>query len=477
MYYLNIKHVLALVFLVLSFFFHSKGVAYNSYGDTIPESAKLLSKYLSIESITGNEREAGMFLAETCRDMGLHVEIFTDDVDTFNFAASLYPLEKNKPNIIFLNHIDVVPAEYPELWTHPPFSGAIEDGYIWGRGAIDMKGMAIMQLMAMKEFIDKAGTKDLPYNVTLLSVSGEETGGFTGAKIITERFLDQLNPLVVYNEGGTGLPGILSKELGKKLFGISVATKRTIWLKLTLEMETSGHGSVPPTSYAIQEKIQALDRLIWHNKNREAQFSETTYTMFKKLGKLEKGFLGAVLRNIQFVKPLAVPAMKTDEIMFSLISNTITVTGISTEPGPPNLIPQKITSILDCRLLPNVSTDEFLSQVRRWLDNDNIEIEIIQEGIEAPPTQIDQYYYKLDSALKKVYDTAEAIPILFPATNDNKYFRAKGIPAYGLLPVFMDIELIETIHSINERLPVQKLTKGIDVYTELIRIFLDQYPG
>lgn len=471
MKYCGVKALTYLLFLIAYLFIPFQSNADVTHNDSIPEEAKLLSKYLSIESVTGNEKEAGMFLAETCKEMGLHVDIFTEDKDTFNFAASLYPLEKEKPNIILLNHIDVVPAENPELWTHPPFSGAIEDGYVWGRGAIDMKGMAIMQLMAMKNFIDKANKEDLPYNVTLLSVSGEERGGVTGGKVVTERYLDKLNPLVVYNEGGAGLPGVLSEELDRKLFGVSVATKRTIWLKLTLKMETSGHGSVPPTSYATQEKVDALDRLIWHNKNRQVQFSETTYKMFEELGKLETGILGASLRNIRLLKPLAVPIMKRDEIMHSLISNTITVTGINTPPGPPNIIPQQVTSILDCRLLPNVETDEFLSNVRRWLDNDNIEIEIIQEGLESPPTEIDEYFYKMGDALKHVYPTAEVIPILFPATNDNRYFRAKGIPAYGILPVFMDIELIETIHAVNERMPIKKLTKGVDVYTELIRIF------
>jgi len=469
---INIKNVLFSLFFVASFFFSSYG--YTNISDTahIPQSAKLLSNYLSIESVSGNEKEAGMFLAGVCRDMGLHVEIFTNDKDTFNFAASLYPLEMQKPNVILLNHIDVVPAEKPYFWTHPPFSGAIADGYVWGRGAIDMKGMAIMQLMAMERFIEKSQKYDLPYNITMLSVSGEETGGFTGAGIITERYLDSLNPIVVYNEGGTGLPGVLSDELGKKLFGISVATKRTIWLKLTLLMETSGHGSVPPVSYAVQEKVDALGRLTWHNKNREVEFSETTYRMFKELGRLETGIPGAILRNIRLVKPLATRVMKSDEILYSLVSNTITITGISTQPGAPNQIPHKIESILDCRLLPGVQTDEFIKKVRYWLNNDDIEIKILQEGVDAPPTEIDEYYHKMSNALKHVYKNAETIPILFPASNDNKYFRAKGIPAYGLLPVFMDLELLETIHSIDERLPIKRLEEGIEVYAELIRIFL-----
>jgi len=439
----------------------------------IPKSAKLLSQYLSIESITGNERDAGIFLSEVCESMGLHVEVFTEDVDTFKFAASLYPLDQGKPNIIFLNHIDVVPAEKPEEWTHPPFSGIIDDGYIWGRGAIDMKGMAIMQLMAMKEFIELSKTEDLPYNVTLLAVSGEETGGYTGAKVVTDRFFDRLNPLVVYNEGGTGLPGVLSNDDERKLFGISITTKRTIWLELSLTMETSGHGSVPPPEYSIKNMIDALSKLMWENDNREVRFTETTELMFNELGKLESGLQGMALRNLRLFRPVVRPAIKRDEILYSLVSNTITITGINSEAGVPNKIPANVTAILDCRLLPDVETDDFINQVKRWLDNDDIEINVMQEGIVASPTKIDQYYYKMSDAIKSVYENAEVIPILFPATNDNKYFRAKGIPAYGILPTYMNIELLETIHSIDERLPVKSLLEGIDVYKELLHSFFE----
>ena len=437
----------------------------------ITEPAILLSEYIRIESVTGNEREAGMFLAQTCKDMGLHVEIFTSDKDTFNFAASLYPLEMNKPNVILLNHIDVVPAENPELWKHPPFSGAIADGYVWGRGAIDMKGMGIMQLMAMQRFIEEAKNNDFPYNITLLAVSGEETGGHTGAEIVTQRYLDKLNPLVVYNEGGTGLPGVLTDK-NKKLFGISIATKRTIWLELTLKMETSGHGSVPPASYSVQEKVEALSRLIWHNENRYIEFTETTLKMFRELGKIERGVYGLILRNMRLFRPIAKPVIRREEIIYSLASNTISVTGIQTQPGPPNQIPYEVVSYLDCRLLPEVTTEDFLNKLRGRLNNPNIKIKVLQEGIMSPTTKIDENFYKLSDALKNVYQNAEVIPILFPASNDNKYFRAKGIPAYGLLPTYMSIELLETIHSIDERLPVKKLEEGIDVYTELIKMFL-----
>lgn len=188
----------------------------------------------------------------------------------------MYPLSFNKLNIIFLNHIDVVPAENCEQFTYPPFSGTIADGQVWGRGAIDSKGMAVMQLLA--------------------------------------------------------------NDPNKKVFTISTTFKRSLWLKLTHSMNTSGHGSVPSKKYVAQGKVRLLYKIVrW---NRKVVFSKTTRDMFRELGRLEGGMRGVMLRNLGLFRPLAVRAMRKDEVIYSLIINTITITGIQTPPGPPNFIPQ-----------------------------------------------------------------------------------------------------------------------------------------
>lgn len=440
--------------------------------DTIPHSAILLSDYVQHSSVTGSEKDAGMYLATMAMLKGLHVEIFTNHVDTFNFAASLYPLDMQKPNIILLNHIDVVPAFNADKFTYPPFSGTIADGMVWGRGAIDNKGMGVMQLLAMEKFVDMAKDQDLPFNVTMVSVSGEETGGYTGAKVVTERFMDRLNAVVVYGEGGTGIPKLLANDPEKRVFTVSTTFKRSLWLELTLKMQTSGHGSVPPKKYAVQEKIRSLYKLIrW---NRKESFSKTTRDMFKELGKLEGGFRGLVLRNIRLFRPLAVRGMRQDEVVYSLVTNTVTITGINTPPGPPNQIPQKITVTLDCRLLPEVDNEEFIQEIEDILDNSDVDIKILEQDEMVPPTEIEEGYYKIKNALRAVHPNAGVIPILMPASNDNNYFRRHRVPVYGILPIFMSIELIESIHNIDERITIEALEKGTQVYVELLNEFLTE---
>ncbi len=171
----------------------------------IPESALLLSKYIQYPSVSGSEKDAAEFLVQQCKDKGLYVKIFSDKQGGYNFAASLYPLDLGLPNIIFLNHMDVVPTGDLSDWDFKPFSGKIEKGMIYGRGSIDMKGMAIMQLEAIAKFKAAHSDEQEHFNVTLLCVSGEEDFGPMGAGWVVNNFLDVLNPVAVYGEGGSGV--------------------------------------------------------------------------------------------------------------------------------------------------------------------------------------------------------------------------------------------------------------------------------
>lgn len=461
------KLTVILICLVFSLFTSVRSL--GNIVDSVPHSALYLSQYVQIQSVTGSEKEAGIYLSRLASEMGLHIQVFTEEIDSYNFAASLYPLSSGKPNVVFLTHIDVVDAQEEHLNQYPPFSGIIAENCIWGRGTLDNKGMGIMQLMAISKYVELAKTSDLPYNITLLAVSSEETGGDKGAKIIVERFLDQLNPVVVYGEGGSGFDGLLTKEPHKHVYGICVASKRTLWLELTLNVKASGHGSVPPLNYSIQQKINALERVLTINKYRPLQYSDPAIRMFKEVGDIEGGLRGMAYRNIKFFSPFVSTKLKQNDAIYSVLSNTITITCLYTTPGAPNVIPNQTKAILDCRLLPDVKTDEFLNKMRKWLMNDSIKIKIISESIPAPSTVPENFFYKMKNALKKVYQGSEVISLIVPASDDNNYFRAKGVPTYGILPIFMSPEMMGSIHNVNERIPIESLESGIRVYDHLIQ--------
>jgi acetylornithine deacetylase/succinyl-diaminopimelate desuccinylase-like protein len=120
-----------------------------------------------------------------------------------------------------------------------------------------------------------------------------------------------------------------------------------------------------------------------------------------------------------------------------------------------------------------VDTQEFIEEIRKVLDNSDVKIEVLQEDKMATPSDVGECFIRMANALKRVYPQSGVIPILMPASNDNNYFRALGVPTYGILPVFMDMEYIESIHNIDERIPIDALEKGTQVYVELLKQYLE----
>lgn len=434
------------------------------------EAVHLLSEYLKIASVTGNEKVAGEFIVAQCLKRGLNIRIFTDSVDCYNFAASLYPLEMRKPNIILLSHLDVVSGGEDTGWKFPAFSGAVVGDTIWGRGAIDMKEATIMHLMAASSFAKRASQEDLPVNVTLLCVSGEETYGTRGSEIISETYLPELDAIVVFGEGGIGTKGLLSKTPEKPVFLISLNDKRALWLELNLNYKTSGHGAVPPPEYAIRIMINSLNNLT--KANPRIRFNQDNKTMLRAFGELEQGFTGFLLKNPVLFKPLVASGLRKNPMILSTVTNTITITQIASEKTDINQIPQEVSAFLDCRLLPETSTTSFLDYVCRKLGDTLIGINIIAETQNAASTTPDRFYEVFAEALNETYPGCGIIPVLFPATTDNNYFRNKGLPVFGVIPVILDQVLLETIHNYNERLPVDALISGTEVYTRFIEKLL-----
>lgn len=436
------------------------------------EAVQLLSDYLKIASVTGNEKVAGEFIAAQCLERGLNVKIFTDSVDCYNFAASLYPLESRKPNIILLSHLDVVSGGEDPGWEYPAFSGAVVGDTIWGRGAIDMKEATIMHLLAASAFAKRASIEDLPVNVTLLCVSGEETYGTRGSKIISETYLPELDAIVVFGEGGIGTTGLLSKTPEKPVFFISLSDKRALWLELNLKYKTSGHGAVPPPEYATRIMINSLSNLT--QANSRIRFNHDNKAMLWAFGDMEQGLTGFLLKNPVLFKPLVTSGLRKNPMLLSTVTNTITITNIASEETDINQIPQEVSALLDCRLLPETSTASFLDYVCRKLGDTQIRINIIAETQNAASTTPDRYYELFSEALNETYPGCGIIPVLFPATTDNNFFRNKGLPVFGVIPVILDQELLETIHNYNERLPVDALISGTEVYTRFIEKLLPE---
>jgi carboxypeptidase PM20D1 len=428
----------------------------------------ILSKYLQFKSISGFEKKAGEFLKKLCVENGLQITSMGVENGNYNFAASIRPLSEELPNIIFLHHIDVVPPGDTTKWSYPPFSGEITEKEIWGRGAFDNKGAGIMQLGSVIELKSMFQNSKIPYNVTFLAVSCEETQCEGGVKYVIDNFFKQLNPVVVIGEGPPALSGVLSSDPKADVFGISVAHKRAFWVELENTVITSGHGSVTPINYANKNMVKSLNRLT--KKKEKAIFNELNISILKQLGRLEKGVMGFVLLHPRLFKSIIVPKLRKQPEMFSLFSNTITLTSINSNNNVVNIVPNKSSALLDCRLLPLESRDEFLIHLKKRLRNDSIRITVIHEMPEMQPSDGESIYFNhLKSVILEKYPESHVIKVLVPNFNDVGVFRSKGVQGLSSIPIKLDMSYLESIHNLNERIPKGILNDGKSVYVQFVK--------
>jgi len=430
----------------------------------------LLQAYIQIPSVSGNEKEAGQFLKLVCKNNNLHIADFGSENGNYNFSASIFPLSSGKPNIIFLNHIDVVPESFDP--DSKPYSGRIEDETIYGRGAIDNKGAAMMQLYGILLLMQNQNLAESPYNVTFLAVSCEETQCTGGAAYVKENFTEILNPAVVFGEGPSELTSLIDGEFEYPVFGISVIHKRILWLDLEIESTTNGHGSITPNNYANKQMIAALDRLI--GKKRKAIYNDINTKFLKDLGELHKGGKKMVLKHPKLFKPFVTAQLRKHPELFALFSNTITLTNMYTDSDAVNKLSLKAGAQLDCRLLPETDEKEFLAMVRKLLDDDSIKITVTKSQPKMIPSESETVFFKnLSLAIAEKYPGSSTMDMMMPNVNDLGVFRLDGIPAYGTMPIFCDFEEVRCVHGKNEHLHLNSLYDAAEVYYLFLKKMLE----
>ena len=427
----------------------------------VKSASELLSEYVRIPSESGNESPAGQFLLEECQNRGLHITQMGAQNGQFNFMASLFPLDENKPNVILMNHIDVVPEI--EGNTHGPYSGRIENGYLYGRGAIDNKGVAVMHLEAITRLMSTENYSESPYNISLLAVSCEETQCPGGMQHVLANYAEEINAAVVLGEGPSDISALIEGEFPNRIYAISRAHKRAFWVELEIEIEGFGHGSVTPASYANKEMVTALQNLT--KKKQKAVFNDLNIGFLKEMAQYSKGFTRLALKHPRFFKPILVPQLRKTPELFSIFSNTVTLTNINSSSQTINTNSNLARAGLDCRLLPETDVKDFEAEIRKKLKNDNIKVKVLKSTPGSKPSSNSNLFYdNLRSAILEGYPGAKTIDVLMPNINDLGYFRALDIQAYGTIPVRLTKSEVESIHGLDERIPIAELEAGTNVF-------------
>ncbi|MBS2005549.1 MAG: M20/M25/M40 family metallo-hydrolase [Cyanobacteria bacterium SZAS TMP-1] len=427
----------------------------------LDEAVKILSDYIKIDTTNppGNEKLGAVYLADILKKNGIEAQVI--DVpdprpDGGNRAAAIGRLKGSgaRKAVILLNHIDVVPARAAD-WKYPPFGGEVHDGEIWGRGTLDMKGMGIMELAAMLA-LKKNGVK-LDRDIIFVATPDEEIGGNYGAKWIAENKKDLIGDAeFLVNEGYP----IDAYAGGKpKYWGVDVAEKSILWLALTAK-GVAGHASMPLADSANNRLIQALSKIAANPPKMTVLPAVKTF--FTSIADTESSPLKELYRNIdQSVKDSKNEAeLKKDLLKSSMLANTVSITVLKAG-YKTNVIPAESYAELDCRLLPGVTPEQFIAEVKKTIGDPSIEVKSI-EWEKADPSPFDSAFVKAiekTNAMEK--NGGPVVPVVVPWFTDSHWFRELGIKAYGFEPVECDPEHMATMHGKDERIPVSVFKQGI----------------
>ncbi|MDJ0864802.1 MAG: M20/M25/M40 family metallo-hydrolase [Myxococcota bacterium] len=450
------------------------------------EAARLLSDYIRIDTTNppGRELAGARFLERFLAGEGIEAEIFVSAPERGNLVARLPATDPDPAAggpILLLSHIDTVPAD-PTAWSFPPLSGAVEDGWVYGRGAIDDKGHGVVQALALALLVRQGVPRRR--DVVLAATAAEEAGGDVGADWLVEHHWEALGPpAVVWNEGGASTRSPLAGD--RVVNAIATSEKRSLWMTLRATGE-GGHGSQPVADGAVNRIARALDRI-----QRHPTPLHVTATVGETLDRTAAAVdfpLNLVLRHADnpLVLRLAGPKLTESRVTNAMLRDTISLTGMQAGLKH-NVIPRRAEAMLDVRLLPDTDQDDFLAWLRRVIGDPRVEIELNEDvrtyrawrervmgdadRMPAESPVDNELFRALEAELAHELPDSLTVPLQTTGGTDSKYFRARGVPAYGYLPALSNEELLDSIHGLDERVPVRELERALRVtFRTLVRL-------
>ena len=436
----------------------------DSDGALRERPAELLQRLIRFDTTNppGNEQACIEWIAGLLRMAGVEPRILAKDPERPNLVARLQGTG-TAPAFLMQGHIDVVPAE--GTWKHEPFSGEIADGYVWGRGALDMKsGVAMMIaafLRAASENVRPAG------DVVLCVLSDEEARGNLGARFLVEEH-PELFDGVRFAIGEFG--GFSLDVAGRRFYPMMVSEKQLCVARATFR-GPAGHGALPVRGGAMGALGCFLDAL--GRRRLPVHVTQVTRSMIEAVVAEVPTPVALPLRGLlrprtadRVLDLLGDRGRIFDPVLHNTASATIVRGGQSA-----NVIPGEVSVDLDCRLLPGFEPEHVFRELRDLAKVD-MELELLR--FDPGPSDVDMTLFPtLGAILRELDPAARPMPLLLPAVSDARYFARLGVQTYGFLPMQLPPEMrfMELVHAEDERIPVESMEFG----TAAIRRLLERF--
>jgi acetylornithine deacetylase/succinyl-diaminopimelate desuccinylase-like protein len=422
----------------------------------------------------GNEINAAKYIQNYLASDGFQSEIIESQPGRGSIITRLKGTGE-KPNLLLLGHLDVVAAN-PKEWTVPPFEGLVKDGYVYGRGAYDMKGMVAVEVFTLK--LLKQNKIPIKGDILLAATADEEAGGEKGAAWLLKNHKDKVWCPYVINEGG----GLAIPQNGVNVYPVQTAEKGIIWFRVKAK-GSPGHGSMPNCAdnaiLRLNKVISALD----------AYKPQTVYVPTLKEYLAEVARINPELKE-KFTELLNNPAdseriideiAKKDKALAedirprtkTTITPTIVAGGVKE-----NIIPSEAEVVFDCRVLPGQSVEETLATIKGLLKDvgfDKLSFELIQIHDGNESTTHTPLYSAITDVLRELEPGCGVTPAMTTGGTDSHFFRETGSIAYGFHPMRPDEpnDLLEKrMHGIDERITIENLVWGTSVLYEAVKRFM-----
>ena len=440
------------------------------------EVTRFLSDLIRINTTNppGNESVAAKFLAEWLNREDLKCELFESAPERGSVITRLKGTGE-KPSLLLLSHLDVVAADARE-WSVDPFAGVVKDGFVWGRGALDMKGMTAIEVMTMK--LLKRNSVKLKGDVILAATADEEQGGLSGADYLLRNYPEKIFAPYVLNEGG----GLAIPTQNRNVFTVQTAEKGILWFKVKAK-GTPGHGSMPNVAdNAIMRMNKVIEKL--GNYRSQVSLVPTVKRFLEEIARED-----AVLKE-PFSRLLANPEL-ADEILDELsktapqlaeevrprlrmtIAPTIIRGGVKE-----NIIPSECETVFDCRILPGQESAQAIGLIKGLLDEVDSK-KLLFEGLQVQEPSESKaktpLYDAIATVLREFEPNCGVTPMLTTGGTDSRFFRRQGSVCYGFQPMYPEVssgKVVKREHGIDERISIENLVFGTSVLYETVKKFM-----
>ena len=427
------------------------------------EAIDLLRRYLTIDTTNppGRETDGARYLAGVLGGDGIASETAEDAPGRGNLVARVKG-DASLPGIVLHHHIDVVYADR-RYWSVDPFGGVIQDGYLYGRGALDMKSTGILQLCAMLAI--KRARVPLKRDLVYLATADEEAGSRFGAQWVADHRAYWLGG-AEYAISELGV--VTTRPDARAPLGTIVISEKTgLSLRLIARGEP-GHGSMPWPDTAPHRLIRALGRLL--QAERPLRVLPETREYFRALASVLPAEADRGLEDVE--RSLADPAFRVRFLAnphhAALVRTTFAVNMLKGSEKR-NVIPPEAVGELDCRMLAGDDPEEIRAWVEGVVADPQVAVEITgeakQPNLSPPDTEL---YKHLADTLRRRAPGVVVTPEILVAFTDNWVFRRMGLHGYGWSPFVLDESELRRIHGNDERLSLENIREGVRAYTEML---------